>query len=277
MPSDSPLVYAALAVAIDRRVAEHPGVERLLPVAHYGIAVAFLTIAIPLKLHEHWITLAWLLEGALVFWVGASTGRRLVKLFAVVVFGLGLLRLLTLDLYNWGVQPPLFNARFATLAVAIAVLLWMIYLDYRSPHRLSGSTAMAAAVVVVNLLALFAAGMEIHDTFELRRRLLIRRPRGAPCAANPLRLLLFGDDYVLWCGADVAGLCPPVGTAALAGHSADRGNGHQGVFVRCLGTRSRLARPQLHYPGRSAAGGLLCLPARLDWLATPTLRLNPVG
>ena len=35
------VVYAALAVAIDRRVAEHPGVERLLPVVHYGIAVAF--------------------------------------------------------------------------------------------------------------------------------------------------------------------------------------------------------------------------------------------
>ena len=185
------VVYAALAVAIDRRVAEHPGVKRLLPVVHYGIAVAFLTIAIPLKLHEHWITLAWLLEGALVFWVGASTGRRLVKLFATVVFVLGLLRLLTLDLYNWGVRPPLFNARFATLAVAIAVLLWMIYLDSRSPHRLSGSSAMAVAVVAVNLLALFAAGMEIHDTFELRRRLLFADPRRAMrckfSAASPIR------------------------------------------------------------------------------------------
>ena len=45
-------------------------------------------------------------------------------------------------------------------------------------------------------------------------------------------------------------------------------------LVRCLGTRSRLARPQLHYPGRAAAGGLLCLPARLDWLATSALRLK---
>ena len=160
------IVYAALAVAIDRRVSEHPGAERLLPVAHYGIAVGFLTIAIPLRLHQHWITLAWMLEGALVFWVGASTGRRLVKLFATAVFVLGLLRLLTLDLYNWGVQPLIFNARFATLVVAIGVLLWMIYLDYQSTNRMSGDTAMAVAVVLVNLLALFACGLEIHDTFE---------------------------------------------------------------------------------------------------------------
>jgi uncharacterized membrane protein len=199
------LVYAALAVAIDRRVDEHPGVERLLPVVHYGIAVAFLTIAIPLKLHEHWITLAWLLEGALVFWVGASTGRRLVKLFATVVFVLGLLRLLTLDLYNWRVQSPLFNARFATLAVAIAVLLWMIYLDYRSPHRLSGDTAMAVAVVVVNLLALFAVGMEIHDSFELRRRLLYADPEARHalqilCSFSYSAMIMFYGAGLMWLG-----------------------------------------------------------------------------
>jgi uncharacterized membrane protein len=199
------LVYAALAVAIDRRVAERPGVERLLPVAHYGIAVAFLTIAIPLRLHEHWITLAWLLEAALVFWVGASTGRRLVKLFATVVFVLGLLRLLTLDLDHWGVQPPIFNPRFATLAVAIAVLLWMIYLDYRSTNRLSGSTAMGVAVVVVNLLALFAIGMEIHDTFELRRRLLYAIPEAEHslqilCSFSYSAMIMLYGAGLMWLG-----------------------------------------------------------------------------
>ncbi len=44
---------------------EHPGAERLLPMAHYGTGSRLFTIAIPLSLHEHWITLAWLMEGAL--------------------------------------------------------------------------------------------------------------------------------------------------------------------------------------------------------------------
>jgi len=164
------VVYAALAVALDRRVSEHPGVERLLPITHYGLAITFLTTGIALELHQHWITLAWLVEGALLFWAGTSTGRRRVKLFAVVVVVLGLLRLLTLDLYNWDVEPAIFNARLATFAVAIASLLWIIYLDYRSPDRETDRTAIATATVLVNLLVLLAASLEIHDIFELLRR-----------------------------------------------------------------------------------------------------------
>ena len=88
------------------------------------------------------------------------------KKFAAVVAALGLLRLLTVDLYTWGEQPPLLNARLATFAVAIAALLWMISLDAHSPDREADSRILAAGVIVVNLLALLAAGLEIHDTFE---------------------------------------------------------------------------------------------------------------
>ena len=89
------------------------------------------------------------------------------KLFAAVVAGLGLLRLLTVDLYEWGEQPPIFNARLATFAVAIGALLWMMYLDAHSPDREADGRVLAAGVIVVNLLALLAAGLEIHDTFAV--------------------------------------------------------------------------------------------------------------
>jgi hypothetical protein len=89
-----------------------------------------------------------------------------VKRFAAMVAALGLLRLLTLDLYEWGEQPPVLNARLATFAVAIGVLLWMIYLDSHSADREADSRFLAAGLVAVNLLALLAAGLEIHDTFE---------------------------------------------------------------------------------------------------------------
>lgn len=169
-------VYAALGVALDRRIEEHPGIERLLPMAHYGLAVTFVTIAIPLKLHEHWITLAWLIEGGLVFWAGASTSHRRVKLFARVVALLGILRLLRVDLNDWGTQSPIFNPRLASFAVAIGVLLWMVYLDSKSPHAGVDRAAMAAAVIVVNVLALLAAGLEIHDTFAPLLRAAVLSP-----------------------------------------------------------------------------------------------------
>jgi uncharacterized membrane protein len=161
-------VYAALGVALDRRVAEHLGVERLLPVAHYGLSITFLTIAIPLKLHEHWITLAWLAEGALIFWAGASTGHRRVKWFASMVVALGVLRLVLLDVSFWKMQPPIFNPRLVTFAVAIAVLLWILYLDDRFADGESSGVGMAIAAVAVNVLALLACGLEIRDSFEHR-------------------------------------------------------------------------------------------------------------
>ena len=164
------IVYAALALALERRVSERPGVERLLPIAHYGLAISFLTIGIALKLHQHWITLAWLAEGALLFWAGASTSRRKLKLFAVVVVALGLLRLVTLDLSQWGVQSAIFNARLATFAVAIAALLWMTHLERGSSDREPDRIASAVAVIVLNLLALLAASLEIHDIFIIKIR-----------------------------------------------------------------------------------------------------------
>lgn len=158
-------VYAGLGVALGRRAGAQAGVERLPPMTHYGLAITFVTVGIALRLHQHWITLAWLVEAALVFWAGARAQHRGVKLFAMVVAALGLLRLLTVDLYGWGEQPPILNARLATFAVAIAALLWMMDLDAHSPDREADRRMLAAGVIVVNLLALLAAGLEIHDTF----------------------------------------------------------------------------------------------------------------
>jgi uncharacterized membrane protein len=163
-------VFAGLGVALERRAGDgvraQTGAERLPPMTHYGLAITFLTTGIALRLHQHWITLAWLVEGALVFGAGARAEHRGVKRFAAVVAALGLLRLLTVDLSTWGEQPPVLNARLATFAVAIGALLWMIYLDARSPDREADSRVLAAGLVAVNLLALLAAGLEIHDTFE---------------------------------------------------------------------------------------------------------------
>jgi uncharacterized membrane protein len=174
------IVYGALAVALDRRVFERPGVERLLPLVHYGLAITFLTVGIALKLHQHWITLAWLAEGALLFWAGASTARHRLKLFAGVVVVLGLLRLLAIDLEQWGVQPTVLNPRLFTMAAAIGVLLWMMVLGRDVGKGEVERMAFGIAAVMVNLIALLAIGLEIHDTFAVLVRETMFDPRNTP-------------------------------------------------------------------------------------------------
>jgi len=206
--------YFGLAAALGRRSSESappPQAERprprfqlpaellLAPRVHYGLAVTFLTIGVALQLKQQWITLAWLVEAAVLFWAGAKPGQRGLQQFAAVVAGFGVFRLLVLDLASWGELPLIFNPRLAVFAVAMAVLLWMIYLDAQSPHCDEDRMVLAAGVVLVNVLALLAAGMEIHDSFahliREARPLAPQRPGPAVTSAYRDLVILRGFSY----------------------------------------------------------------------------------
>ena len=59
-------VYLAISSQFKRRVKSDPDVVKLVNLIHIAIAVAFITIAIPLKLDSHWITMGWLIESAVL-------------------------------------------------------------------------------------------------------------------------------------------------------------------------------------------------------------------
>ena len=63
-------VYLVLSGQIKRRVDGEPDVVKMLTLLHVAAAIAFITIAIPLKLDAHWITLGWLVESAVLLFVG---------------------------------------------------------------------------------------------------------------------------------------------------------------------------------------------------------------
>jgi hypothetical protein len=69
------------------------------------------------------------------------------------------------DLEQWSIQPTILNPRLVTMSVAIGVLLWMIYLDRDQAEGEMESMALVLATIAVNVLALLAMGLEIHDTF----------------------------------------------------------------------------------------------------------------
>src|SRR6185312_11384851 len=57
--------------------------ERHIPAAlrslDLTIAVAFLTIAIPLKTHGRWLTIGWLVEGAALLWLSRMQSQRMLR------------------------------------------------------------------------------------------------------------------------------------------------------------------------------------------------------
>src|SRR4051812_22650650 len=66
-------VYLILSSQFKRRANGEPDVVKAINLLHIAIAIAFITIAIPLKLDAHWITLGWLVESAVLLFVAVRT------------------------------------------------------------------------------------------------------------------------------------------------------------------------------------------------------------
>ena len=133
---------------------------------HLAIAVVFLTIAIPLKAHGRWITTGWLVEGAALLWLASRNQSRLLRVLAVLCLALGLCALVTIN--PSASLTPVFNQRFATYLVAIAVCAFTAWIAANAKADLETAdfpwTSLAAtAALAVNALILMAIGLEIHS------------------------------------------------------------------------------------------------------------------
>jgi uncharacterized membrane protein len=111
-------VHLALGLAARRR-----GGDLLRVRVTLGLAATFLTLAIPVQLGLHGITLAWAAEGVLLLWLGVAQRSALARAFGYGVLALALARLFVrhLPLHE---QPftPVLNPAFGTwLAVIVAL------------------------------------------------------------------------------------------------------------------------------------------------------------
>jgi uncharacterized membrane protein len=130
---------------------------------HVAIAIAFITIAIPLKLEAHWITISWLIESAVLLWISVRTQTNFLRYLAVAALSLGIFRLLAFD--QMQANTLIFNARFATYAVAIAVLAGIATLGKQHAAE-NERPFLQLAVIALNLLALIALTREAADYFD---------------------------------------------------------------------------------------------------------------
>ena len=153
--------------------ADKQGIGPLHRWLHLAIAVTFLTIAIPLKLHSHWVTMGWFVESAVLLWIGDRAGINFLKRAAIAALALGVVRMLFFD--DFITHTLIFNSRFATYAVALAVLGMVTF----HVHKELGPAhpAFAFATICINALALVALSYEIADYFA-RRHIEIFGPSG---------------------------------------------------------------------------------------------------
>jgi uncharacterized membrane protein len=155
-------VYLLLSSQFKRRTGSEPDVVKTINLIHVAAAIAFITIAIPLKLDAHWITIGWLIESAVLLFVAVKSEAHFLRIFAGCTLALGVCRLLFFD--NFHTQTLIFNARFATFVVAIAIMAGIVAAGERFAED-NEMPFVKLAGVALNLLALVALTSEANDYF----------------------------------------------------------------------------------------------------------------
>jgi uncharacterized membrane protein len=136
---------------------------------HLAAAVVFLTLAIPLKTHGRGLTIGWLAEGAALLWVERRVGSMLLRALSVACLVLGLVALLTIN--PEVAATPIFNARFGTYCVAIAVFAFAAWHARKGEEEggekeaevLPWHSLAVAAALAVSALILLAVSLEIDS------------------------------------------------------------------------------------------------------------------
>ena len=162
------VLFAAFYLVLLRLPAAGPlNEDRLvLHSLHLSTAVVFLTIALPLKAHGRWLTVGWLVEGAALLWTARRNHSQLLRVLSLLCLGLGLLAVISINPNASTV--PIFNERFGTNCVAIAVFAFVAWLAYGSRNEDSEmvptwASLAATAVLIINVLILYSIGWEIHS------------------------------------------------------------------------------------------------------------------
>jgi uncharacterized membrane protein len=159
------LALAAIYIFLSRQVQARsvsPRASQILYFLHLAVAIGFITVAIPIRLDAHWITIGWFVEAGVLLWVGNRIASDFLNVLALGALILGVVRLLVID--NFQTTQLIFNMRMATYAVAVAVLgavAW--YASQRDDEAAAGVAAVAA--LALNVLALIALTREVADYY----------------------------------------------------------------------------------------------------------------
>jgi uncharacterized membrane protein len=196
------LALAAIYIFLSRQVQSRKitrAATQTLHFLHLAVALGFITVAIPIRLDAHWITIGWFVEAGVLLWVADRIKSELLNLFALAALVLGVVRLLLID--DFYVTQLIFNLRMATYTVAVAVLAAVAwYASRRSDDK--GRAVAAVAVVALNALALIALSREVTDYYA-RQMTALQPARGQwiPAYSSEWRRLRIEEEFTysaLW-------------------------------------------------------------------------------
>jgi len=149
-----------------------------------SIALAFVTLAVPIQFAGFRVTIAWALEGAALAWLAVRSSNQWMRMGCWAVLTLALARILALDtfLYESSDYPTFLNTRFLTFAVS-TVSLWL------SAKFLAPATDAAVACIAGHAVFLFGLSLEIGGWVD--RNVIPENQSGVQIVAISVMLTLY--------------------------------------------------------------------------------------
>jgi uncharacterized membrane protein len=137
-----------------------------------GVALTFVTIAIPIQLRSNWITIAWSFEAVVILWAGIETNAQRLRATAHILFGLALMRLVFWD--TPGESRPMFtpvlNKYFLSSLVVTACLFAAAFVYQKVGQRkqiFAPKHRLVILLVAIGTLW-FVMSVETHTFFAAR-------------------------------------------------------------------------------------------------------------
>ncbi len=159
------VLYSAVSYLAFKRLAE----SARLGLFTLGIALVFLTVALPIQLGDKaWTTVAWAAEGAVLMWLAFRAKIPVFRYYSYLVFSAVVIRLFFFDTpVSLRTFQPVLNERFLAFAVSIAALCVASYFLLRG-SRISGISKAGAAVLLIaaNFFTIWLLSFEVWDYFS---------------------------------------------------------------------------------------------------------------
>ena len=135
------LVLAVLYRLVSADYASRVRDDEATVVVHEGVAWTFLTIAVPLALDGHWVTLAWGVQGLMLLWVASRITTPVATWGGLAALLLAAVRVVALDRYWYPDAVPVWNLTYLIHLLVVIVLAWggILAANVR-PERLGGLT-----------------------------------------------------------------------------------------------------------------------------------------
>ncbi len=160
------VIYLVVALIVNKRNPSDKALNIFLP----GLAVTFLSLAVPLQFSGPAIAVAWLVESVCLYLVASNISNRGFQVMGLIVYAIGLFDLLIWISENYSVRAfiPILNTTFIVLILAVVVAYSIVYM-----YKRFGSTSIEIQkrgvmffIIVANILTVSAFSLQIINYYD---------------------------------------------------------------------------------------------------------------